>query len=714
MVGRVTSAAWSFGLARPVALAFIRRQHAEPGTRVAVLVGEEAVARCRQCAADGPLATMANRLAHETSPYLLQHAHNPVDWYPWGEEAFARARAEDKPILLSIGYSACHWCHVMERESFENDEIAALMNRHFVNVKVDREERPDVDQIYMEAVQAMTGHGGWPMTVFLTPDGHAVLRRHLLPAERSSRSARLPASAGGARRRVEPTAVARCCSRAASSQSRWQLVRTASRGATAPLTRRDLDVRLPGDLRPVRRGAWGGLAGAPKFPQPMIWEFVLRFGRARTTRTRAAWSTPRSYAWRAAGCTTSSAVASRATRWTPAGWCRTSRRCSTTTRQLASLYLHAWLAFGDQECRRICEETLDYVLREMTDPAGGFYSAQDADSEGHEGKFFVWTADEIRDVLGAEAAEEALAYWGVDRGPNFEGKNILYVAGEPDLPRIAEARRQLYEARERRVHPGRDDKVLASWNGLACRAFAEAGRALGPSGLRGGGRPQRGVRPERHAPGRPPLAHVEGGTGASCNGYLEDYALVAAALLDMYEATFERRWLDSARELADDMLRLFWDDGVEGFYDTGLDHERLIVRPAQPLRQRGARAASSSAVEMLLRLAAFTGDGSTRRGRCGRCGRSPTSWAAIRRASADSCAPSTSTSGPVSRSPWSAAGRGRSRAARRRGVRALSAEPGGDGHARGRRARPRPGCRCSRAGGHGRQADGLRLPQLRL
>jgi uncharacterized protein YyaL (SSP411 family) len=273
--------------------------------------------------------------------------------------------------------------------------------------------------------------------------------------------------------------------------------------------------------------------------------------------------------------------------------------------QLASLYLHGWLAFGDAECRRVCEETLDYVLREMTDPAGGFYSAQDADSEGHEGKFFVWTPDEIRAVLGAES-DAAMAYWGVDRGPNFEGKSILYVPGEPDPARIAAARRKLYEARERRVHPGRDDKVLAGWNGLMCQAFAEAGRALGRADyVTAAVRNAEFVLGSMRRDGR--LMRTWKAGQARLNGYLEDYSMVAAAVVTLYEATFDRRWLDAARGLVAEMLKLFWDDTLQGFYDTGIDHERLIVRPRN-LYDNAVPSGSSVAIEVLLRLAELTGD----------------------------------------------------------------------------------------------------------
>ena len=273
--------------------------------------------------------------------------------------------------------------------------------------------------------------------------------------------------------------------------------------------------------------------------------------------------------------------------------------------QLASLYLHAWQAFGDPECRRICEETLDYVLREMTDSAGGFYSAQDADSEGHEGKFFVWTADEIRAVLGADA-DAAMAYWGVDRGPNFEGKSILWLPGSPEPERSAPWRRKLFEARERRVKPGRDDKVLAAWNGLMARAFAEAGRVLGRGDyVAAARRNAEFVLGSMRANGR--LLRTWKTGAAKLKGYLEDYAMTAAALLELYAATFDRLWLDEARGLVDDMLRLFWDDGVGGFFDTGSDHERLIVRPRN-LYDNAVPCGSSVAVEALLRLAALTGD----------------------------------------------------------------------------------------------------------
>jgi uncharacterized protein YyaL (SSP411 family) len=543
-----------------------------------------------------------NRLARETSPYLLQHAHNPVDWYPWGEEAFARAKAEDKPILLSVGYSACHWCHVMERESFENAETAAVMNRHFVSVKVDREERPDVDHIYMQAVQTMTGQGGWPMTVFLTPDGTPFyggtyfppVDRHGLPGFLRLLQALADAWAN---RRTDVVDNGRQLTAALGQESRL-------RAAGTLLTDEILFAAFQGVSAQFDE-EHGGLGGAPKFPQPMIWEFVLRFARR----------TDNPYARRMVHTTLVKMARGGIYDHLGGGFARYSvdrlwlvphfEKMLYDNAQLASLYLHAWQAFGDPECRRVCEETLDYVVREMTDPAGGFYSAQDADSEGHEGKFFVWTPDEIRAVLGADA-DAAMAYWGVDRGPNFEGKSILWLPGQPDPERAASWRRRMFEAREHRVKPGRDDKILTAWNGLMARAFAEAGRALGRSDyIATARRNAEFVLGSMRANGR--LLRTWKGGQAKLKGYLEDYAMLAAALLELYAATFDRLWLDEARGLAGDMLRLFWDEDVGGFFDTGVDHERLIVRPRN-LYDNAVPCGSSVGIEVLLRLAALTGE----------------------------------------------------------------------------------------------------------
>ncbi|MGH7349333.1 MAG: thioredoxin domain-containing protein, partial [Candidatus Rokuibacteriota bacterium] len=376
-----------------------------------------------------------NRLASETSPYLLQHAHNPVDWYPWGNEAFDLARREDKPVLLSVGYSACHWCHVMERESFENDEIAALMNRLFVSIKVDREERPDVDQIYMQAVQSMTGRGGWPMTVFLTPDGvpfyggtyFPPVDRHGMPAFPRLLQSIADAYHGrrgevveAGRQLVESMRQSERLTTSASLLTREVLV-GAYLGLAAEFDERD-----------------GGLGQAPKFPQPMAWEAILRVWK-RTGDARALHMLRHTLTRMARGGIYDQLGGGFHRYSVDSQWLVPHfEKMLYDNAQLASLYLHGWLATGDEEYRRVTEETLDYVLREMTHPAGGFYSAQDADSEGVEGKFFVWSPEEIRAVLGDEAlARAASAYWGVDGGPNFEGHTILFVPREPAA--VAEA-----------------------------------------------------------------------------------------------------------------------------------------------------------------------------------------------------------------------------------------------------------------------------------
>jgi len=549
-----------------------------------------------------------NRLAKETSPYLLQHKGNPVDWYPWGEEAFARAKAEDKPILLSVGYSACHWCHVMERESFEDSEIARLMNELFVNIKVDREERPDVDQIYMQAVQAMTGHGGWPMTVFLTPDGVPFYGgTYFPPVERQGMPAfprLLGALADAYRNR-----------RAEVLQSGRQLVEQLAQGerlrTSATLLTHDILFSAFQGISGEFDERDGGIGRAPKFPQPMIWDFVLRFWR-RTGNATALEMLKLTLTRMARGGMYDQ-LGGGFHRYSVDGqWLVPHfEKMLYDNGQLARLYLHTWLATGDPEYRRVAEETLDYILREMTHPEGGFYSSQDADSEGEEGKFFVWTPEEVRGALGDDdLARVALRYWGVDDGPNFEGKSILWVPREPSEEReadaIAKARKRLYDVREGRVHPGRDDKVLAAWNGLACRAFAEAGGALGrPDYTQAAVKNIAFVLSVMRKDGRLLRSRKDG--EAKLLGYLEDYAMTADACLAVYEATFDRRWLDEARGLADEILRLFWDKEKEAFFDTGADHEQLVVRPRN-LFDNAVPCGSSVTGEVLFRLAVLTGE----------------------------------------------------------------------------------------------------------
>ena len=559
----------------------------------------------------------ANRLATETSPYLLQHAHNPVDWYPWGTDAFDHARREDKPILLSVGYSACHWCHVMERESFENDEIAALMNRLFVSIKVDREERPDVDQIYMQAVQSMTGRGGWPMTVFMTPDGvpfyggtyFPPVDRHGMPAFPRLLQSIADAYHGrrgevleAGRQLVETMGQSERLSRSASLLSR-DVVTRAYLGLAGEFDERD-----------------GGLGQAPKFPQPMTWEAILRVWK-RTGDARALEMLRRTLTRMARGGIYDQLGGGFHRYSVDAQWLVPHfEKMLYDNAQLASLYLHGWLATNDSEYRLIVEETLDYVRREMTHPAGGFYSAQDADSEGAEGKFFVWSPDEIRAALGDPAlARVALAYWGVDDGPNFEDHSILFVPRDPAtvaeslgltqdamVASLARARQVLHAAREKRVHPGLDDKVLASWNGLMLAAFAEAAAVLGRTDyLAAAVHNAEFLASQMVRDGRLRRSWKDG--QARITGYLEDHAMVGAGLLALYEATFDRKWLDESRRLAEEALRLFWSEEREAFFDTGHDQETLVVRPRN-LFDNAVPSGTSVTIEWLLRLAVVLGE----------------------------------------------------------------------------------------------------------
>jgi hypothetical protein len=449
----------------------------------------------------------------------------------------------------------------------------------------------------------MTGHGGWPLTCFLTPGGEPFyggtyfppVDRHGLPGFPRLLEA---IADSWTSRRGEVMASARQIGEALGQSERL-------RGATQLLT----DEILFGAFQSLSSqfdDAEGGLGGAPKFPQPMLWEFVLRYWK-RSKNPRASQMAHTTLTMMARGGMYDQVGGGFHRYSVDANWLVPHfEKMLYDNAQLASLYLHGWLAFGDPECRRVCEEILDYILREMTEPSGGFYSATDADSEGQEGKFFVWTPEELREVLGSADAEYAARYWGVDRGANFEGKSILYMAGEPDAERIAPSKAKLYAARENRVHPLRDDKVLAAWNGLACRALAEAGRALGrPDYVAAAVKDAEFLLGEMRREGR--LLRTWKAGEAKLKGYLEDYAMVAAALVDVYEATFARRWLDEARRFAEELLRLFWDEKIEGFYDTGNDHERLIVRPRN-LFDNAVPCGSSVAIETLFRLAVLTGE----------------------------------------------------------------------------------------------------------
>ena len=553
---------------------------------------------------------MPNHLINETSPYLLQHAHNPVDWYAWGEEALERAKAEDKPIMLSIGYSACHWCHVMERESFEDPEIASIMNQHFVSIKVDREERPDLDSLYMNAVQALTGSGGWPMTVFLTPDGKPFYGGTYFPPVDSR-------GTPGFRTVLLSMADVYCNRRGDVAQTTQKLVAHLEHMAQVS---RNVELLTPDILHQAYQALAqsydyqnGGFGSAPKFPQPMTYEFTLRY--YHLTKNPGALDMVEQTAQKMATGGIYDQIGGGFHRYsTDTYWLVPHfEKMLYDNALLSQLFLHSYQATGNPLYRRIAEETLDYVLREMTDPLGGFYSAQDADSEGEEGKFFVWTGDEIEAILGPEEGALVGSYFGVTEAGNFEGKNILYVpqsavslateAGmglEEVEETIGRARPILLEVREQRVHPARDEKILSAWNGLMLKSFAEAASILGREDYRRAAVANGSFLLEAlRRDGRLLRTYRDG--RAHLNGYLEDYAFVADGLLALYEATFDPRWLEEARSLADGMVDLFWDEGESTFYDTGKDHEALVVRP-RDVFDNATPCGSSVAVGMLLHL----------------------------------------------------------------------------------------------------------------
>ena len=559
---------------------------------------------------------MPNRLANETSPYLLQHAENPVDWYPWGEEALSRAREEDRPILLSIGYSACHWCHVMERESFENDDIAAVMNEHFVNIKVDREERPDLDAVYMEAVQMLTGSGGWPMTVFLTPEGRPFYGGTYFPPDDRPGMPGFPRLLAAASQayHTNKSEIDRVTRQLSDQMGRSGQM---PRGFT-PLTTEVMH-NAYSQLATQFDHLNGGFGNAPKFPQPMTPEFLLRYYR-HGFNARALEMVELTLQKMAYGGMYDQVGGGFHRYSTDAYWLVPHfEKMLYDNALLARLYLHAWQITGNPLYRRITEETLDYVLREMTDPAGGFYSAQDADSEGVEGKFFVWTPDELRPLLGDDA-DLIMGYYGVSERGNFEGANILNVTLPPAdyatqravsdealSGAIARARATLLEVRERRIHPLLDDKVLTSWNGLMLRAFAEAGAALDRADYLDAARSNAAFLLDtmRNTDGR--ILRTWRNGEAKLLGYLEDYACLADGLLSLHEATLEPRWLQEAVAIADGMVSLFWDDAVGGFYDTGSDHEQLVIRP-RDVFDNAQPCGGSVATDVLLRLGVITGN----------------------------------------------------------------------------------------------------------
>jgi uncharacterized protein len=545
---------------------------------------------------------MPNRLIDETSPYLLQHAHNPVDWYAWGPEALERAAQEDKPILLSIGYSACHWCHVMEHESFENEAIAELMNRNFVNIKVDREERPDLDQIYMTAVQIMTGSGGWPMTVFLLPTGEPIFGgTYFPPDDRYGRP--------GFRRVLEAIAEAYRNRRAEIVENAKGFREHLSRQTFQKKEGERIDASLLDTAYRAMASRFdpreGGFGGAPKFPPSMSIDFLLRYHH-RTGDEHALHMATLTLDKMAYGGMYDQVGGGFHRYSTDDHWLVPHfEKMLYDNALLARVYVDAYRSTGDQLYKRIAEETLDFVVREMRDPNGAFYSTQDADSEGVEGKFYVWSNDEFRRVVG-EDANTLADYFDVTAHGNWEETNILHVTRPPDQQtqaKVEAAKKKLYAAREKRVKPGRDEKVLTDWNGLMLRAFAEAAAHLGRHAYR--------VIAEANANfilntlwDGSHLLHTYKDGRARFNGYLDDYANLADGLFALYELTFDFKWLDAAVRITDRMIEQFWDDNG-GFYFTGRDHESLLTR-TKDFFDNATPSGNSVAADVLLKLSAVS------------------------------------------------------------------------------------------------------------
>jgi uncharacterized protein YyaL (SSP411 family) len=558
-----------------------------------------------------------NRLIHETSPYLLQHAYNPVDWYPWGEEALARSKKEDKPILLSVGYSSCHWCHVMEKESFENETIAETMNQRFINIKVDREERPDLDELYMNAVQVITGSGGWPMTVFLTPD--------LIPFHAGTYFP--PEDRGGMPGFAKILAVVSDYYR--SHRGEVEKMETQLKNALLEIaeiepTQDKVSDRVlsnafntfESQFDPI----YGGFGKAPKFPASMALSFLLRYWKS--TGSKKALEMAEKTLQKMAGGGIYDHLGggfhrySVDERWLIPHF----EKMLYDNALLSRTYFEAYQATQKERYRRVGEEILDYVLREMKGPEGGFYSTQDADSEGEEGKFYVWTRDEIKKVLGKEWGTPFCAYYGVGTEGNFEGgtsvlniastfENVSQLYGTPveELERLLdEGRKKLYAEREKRARPGRDEKILTSWNGLMISSFVDGYRVTGnPTYLKGAVEAAHFILQQMRKDGH--LLRVFNKGKARVKGYSEDYAFLIQPLIDLYEATFEMEWLKEADELNRRMVQQFWDDRKGGFFFTGKENESLIARSKNPY-DNAIPSANSVAVSDLIRLSYLTGE----------------------------------------------------------------------------------------------------------
>ncbi|HUR99186.1 MAG TPA: thioredoxin domain-containing protein [Pyrinomonadaceae bacterium] len=557
-----------------------------------------------------------NKLINETSPYLLQHAHNPVDWYPWGDEAFAKARAEDKPLLVSIGYSACHWCHVMEHESFEDEATARVMNENFVNIKVDMEERPDVDQIYMTFVQLTTGRGGWPMNVFITPDKLPFFGgTYFPPAPRYNMPSwpQMLVSISEAWREKRDELLN------SANEIVGELRRAgASDFASAPFSTDQLDSAFQSFARSFDKTN-GGFGGAPKFPPSMSLEFLLRYGKR--TGDESALEMVEFTARKMAAGGIFDQLGGGFHRYTvDAIWLVPHfEKMLYDNSQLIKIYLHLFQITQDDFFKRVATGTLEYAKREMLDVEGGFYSSQDADSEGEEGKFFVWTPAEIIEVLGEEDASIFNFFYDVSEEGNFEEKNILQViytresaarALKIDVSKLDEVlercRTKLFQHREGRIKPFRDEKILTAWNGLMLAAFAKAAAVFGSDEYLDVARRNADFLLENlQHDGRLLRTWKDG--KAKLNAYIEDYANLADGLIELYQASGELRYLTEAKRLADLMITEFWDEESGGFFFTSGDHEELIVRN-KDFYDNATPSGNSAGADVLLRLAKFYGD----------------------------------------------------------------------------------------------------------
>ncbi len=560
-----------------------------------------------------------NRLADETSPYLRQHAHSPVDWYPWGPEALQRARTENRPILLSVGYAACHWCHVMERESFENEETAALMNRHFVCIKVDREERPDLDNIYMTAVQMMTQHGGWPLTVFLTPDLKPFFGgTYFPPADRMGMSGfptvleAVTDAYANRREQIENVA----------NDLTEHLGRQATAGGSAQVLDADLVDEAVDELRRRFDPAHGGFSPAPKFPHSTTISLLLRAANEGDDDEPLSMATLTLDKMAAGGMYDH--IGGGFHRYsTDAEWLVPHfEKMLYDNALLAGTYLEAYQSTGDAEYARVAGQTLDWVLREMQGPDGGYYSTLDADSEGEEGKFYVWSRLEVDGHLG-ESAAELCAVYDITATGNWEGKNIANLRRPREelladiaaqtgraIEQVEESLQRslaiLLEARAQRPRPGLDDKVLTDWNGLMIAAMCAGYRVLGDdrylaSAQRAGNFILRAMMPD----GR--LLHTYREGRSRLLAYLDDYANMVGALQELYACTFDVKWLGQARALADQMLDLFWNEAEASFSFTGSDHEELIAH-LRPGHDGATPSGNAVATTVLQRLATLTGE----------------------------------------------------------------------------------------------------------